>query len=571
MAQLKSTTVTGNLTVTGKMLASEIIKLNGTAYEVLLADGTVAKVSTTAQNVAPNAVTDTAARTYIVQKNGDQLVVNVPWVKGESSGGTLTEVNLVGGGGITLSSNTIGSDSDSITISHTDTSSQASMTTGGRTYVNSITLDAYGHVTALGTNTETVTDTGATSVEVTGTGNAITAASYDASTRKITLTKGSTFLTSHQSLADYVKGPSSSTNMAIAVFDGTGGKTIKESGATIDANRNLKFSGPGNISWEDGSYHQRIKITDDSTVNTAVFTFQQTEDTGTNWNDLFTIQDRGTIIAKNSTGGALSLTLDRGANANWRWLSDNGNFLAQCDYTTAKGNYFNVLTMSYNSGNVSIDKGTLTSKGGFIHGNLTAASGKTKNDYILLAGGGTKALADFGLSNNTSFNPSDYQPKDDDLTAIAGLAGTSGFLKKTAANTWTLDTTTYSTFSGSYNDLTNKPTIPAAQIQSDWNQTSTTALDYIKNKPTIPTVPNNVVTGSGLTANNVIVGNGNSTIKDSGISLSTKGNAAAKAAVVRPNPGEIHSEKYVITEGETVRASWSYNATTQCVELAFRQ
>ena len=41
--------------------------------------------------------------------------------------------------------------------------------------------------------------------------------------------------------------------------------------------------------------------------------------------------------------------------------------------------------------------------------------------------------------------------------------------------------------SGNYNELINKPTIPAAQIQSDWNQTNTTALDYIKNKPTIPT------------------------------------------------------------------------------------
>lgn len=41
-------------------------------------------------------------------------------------------------------------------------------------------------------------------------------------------------------------------------------------------------------------------------------------------------------------------------------------------------------------------------------------------------------------------------------------------------------------FTGSYNDLSNKPTIPAAQVQSDWNQTTTTAVDYIKNKPTIP-------------------------------------------------------------------------------------
>ena len=40
--------------------------------------------------------------------------------------------------------------------------------------------------------------------------------------------------------------------------------------------------------------------------------------------------------------------------------------------------------------------------------------------------------------------------------------------------------------SGSYNDLINKPTIPAAQIQSDWSQSNSVALDFIKNKPTIP-------------------------------------------------------------------------------------
>ena len=44
-------------------------------------------------------------------------------------------------------------------------------------------------------------DTGATSIEVTGTGNAVTGASYNASTRKITLTKDATFLTT----ADTIK------------------------------------------------------------------------------------------------------------------------------------------------------------------------------------------------------------------------------------------------------------------------------------------------------------------------------------------------------------------------------
>lgn len=41
-------------------------------------------------------------------------------------------------------------------------------------------------------------------------------------------------------------------------------------------------------------------------------------------------------------------------------------------------------------------------------------------------------------------------------------------------------------FSGNYNDLTNKPTIPAAQVNSDWNANSGVA--EILNKPTIPTV-----------------------------------------------------------------------------------
>jgi hypothetical protein len=42
---------------------------------------------------------------------------------------------------------------------------------------------------------------------------------------------------------------------------------------------------------------------------------------------------------------------------------------------------------------------------------------------------------------------SDYQPLDGDLTAIAALAGTSGFLKKSGTNTWVLDTNTYLTTS----------------------------------------------------------------------------------------------------------------------------
>lgn len=56
--------------------------------------------------------------------------------------------------------------------------------------------------------------------------------------------------------------------------------------------------------------------------------------------------------------------------------------------------------------------------------------------------------------------------------------------------------------SGDYDDLLNKPTIPAAQIQSDWTQSDNTKLDYIKNKPTIPTVNDATltITQNGTTA-----------------------------------------------------------------------
>ena len=47
--------------------------------------------------------------------------------------------------------------------------------------------------------------------------------------------------------------------------------------------------------------------------------------------------------------------------------------------------------------------------------------------------------------------------------------------------------------------IKNKPTIPAAQIQSDWDQTTTSALDFIKNKPTITSSPWQENTDGGIT------------------------------------------------------------------------
>lgn len=50
----------------------------------------------------------------------------------------------------------------------------------------------------------------------------------------------------------------------------------------------------------------------------------------------------------------------------------------------------------------------------------------------------------------------------------------------------------------SYSTLTGTPIIPASQIQSDWNQTNTAALDFIKNKPIIPSSITLTTTGTGV-------------------------------------------------------------------------
>lgn len=49
---------------------------------------------------------------------------------------------------------------------------------------------------------------------------------------------------------------------------------------------------------------------------------------------------------------------------------------------------------------------------------------------------------------------------------------------------------------GSYNDLTDKPVIPAAQVNSDWNATS--GVTQILNKPVIPTTTEQLVNDSGF-------------------------------------------------------------------------
>lgn len=91
---------------------------------------------------------------------------------------------------------------------------------------------------------------------------------------------GKPVLTEHQSLANYVTLNTSQTI--------TGTKTFGS---------NIQFNGTQSIHWNNGTYQQRISITDDFTANTSVFNFQQSTNAGTSWNNILQIYDNGILHA----------------------------------------------------------------------------------------------------------------------------------------------------------------------------------------------------------------------------------------------------------------------------------
>lgn len=107
--------------------------------------------------------------------------------------------------------------------------------------------------------------------------------------------------------------------------------------------------------------------------------------------------------------------------------------------------------------------------------------------------------------------------------------------------------------SGSYNDLENKPTIPAAQVNSDWNADSGVA--QILNKPTIPTVNDATLT---ITQNGTSKGTftandaDNTTIEVSDTTYSnftgTDGVSAGTSGLV-PAPATTDAGKFLKADG----------------------
>lgn len=113
--------------------------------------------------------------------------------------------------------------------------------------------------------------------------------------------------------------------------------------------------------------------------------------------------------------------------------------------------------------------------------------------------------------------------------------------------------------SGSYSDLSGTPTIPAAQIQSDWNQVSSGALDFIKNKPAIPS---SLTAGTGISIVSSVV---NNTAPDQTVSL-TAGNRISITGSY-PNFTIAYIEPTINAATRAVNTNYTISTTKQAIVL----
>lgn len=136
------------------------------------------------------------------------------------------------------------------------------------------------------------------------------------------------------------------------------------------------------------------------------------------------------------------------------------------------------------------DLATVATTGAYsdLSGIPTLATVATTGDYDDLTNKPTIPTVDYPVTDVTVNGTSVVSSKIASITVptkVSDLTNDSGFITSVA---WG-DVTGKPSFatvatSGDYDDLTNKPTIPAAQVNADWNAASGVA--QILNKPSIP-------------------------------------------------------------------------------------
>lgn len=162
-----------------------------------------------------------------------------------------------------------------------------------------------------------------------------------------------------------------------------------------------------------------LNLVEGSTATNLVLASGTANPSNPNVGELFYRTDNQTVVVYN---GSSWVEVAGGGGGSGSVTSINAT---STDITVTGGPITSSGTLTLSLNNSGVSAGTYTKVTVDAKGRVTSATTLSASDIPSLA--------------------ATYQPLDADLTAIGGLSGASGFLKKTAANTWSLDTNTYLT------------------------------------------------------------------------------------------------------------------------------
>lgn len=199
------------------------------------------------------------------------------------------------------------------------------------------------------------------------------------------------------------------------LFDGSADITLSQIGASAIGHTHnylplsggtltgdLNFSSGDSITWNSGSWFQRIKTVDDSTANTAVFILQQSGNSGSTWTDLLTVKDNGQIVANtfigSLSGNATSATT---ANSATKATQDGSGNVITSKYVTidtaqsisGAKTFSKELVISNTTASTNKTTGALKAKGGI------STEGQMSANKVMIGDECTLEMDEYGALN----------------------------------------------------------------------------------------------------------------------------------------------------------------------------
>jgi hypothetical protein len=247
-----------------------------------------------------------------------------------------------------------------------------------------------------------------------------------------------------------------------------------------DTTNNIDFTGTAGVYYDNGARVTK-GTTDAGTGGSKGVALRCSADYEFKWEAgrLYVMEQNGITIREVSHNFTFAPTINdddsKGFVIGSRWILDNGYVYTCTDATTGSAVW--ILSSGYvpytgATTDVNIGNNSFIADDGADNSEMSPTLFGVQNDA------GTK----YSYLDKTGLNVTDSGAGDTMNVNAGGLTFPDATIQSSAAvnSDWNAST--------GLAQILNKPTIPAAQIQSDWTQANTSALDFIKNKPTIPAV-----------------------------------------------------------------------------------